>query len=307
MISDQIKVEIVADSVTPEGVRITTALWDYPRFIHGEVMTHRSLSKNASSSRAIPAKKVREQVWNRPAMPVAWGQNKSGMQAKKNLRGLKTTFARCLWKGAARTACVFHKGLEKVGLHKQLCNRILEPWMMMRIVITGTEWANFFWLRDHKDAQPEFQALAQAMYSSMISSQPRPLSYGEWHLPFVTDLDTHQLKEADLLALSVSCCAQTSYRLLDRSIVKALRIDRMLRSSSRLHASPYEHQAKCVDMRVANSSGTPYMAKQLGFTHKDVYGQLWSGNLRGLVQHRQTLTGHDMNDMATYIDHKEAA
>ena len=112
-----ISATVIEHSVSPKGVQMITAIWEYPRFIHGEVMTHRQLSKNASSSRAIPAKNVREQVWHRPAMPLRYGANQSGMQAKEDLPTGRQKLSARLWKAAAKVACGFHFALEKVGLH----------------------------------------------------------------------------------------------------------------------------------------------------------------------------------------------
>jgi thymidylate synthase ThyX len=84
-----ISAKIIADSISESeyGDRITTFELEYPRFIHGELMTHRLFSRNAASSRAIPINKMMDQVLTAPAMPVEWGLNKSGMQAEEMLKG----------------------------------------------------------------------------------------------------------------------------------------------------------------------------------------------------------------------------
>src|SRR5512139_1959714 len=123
-----IEVKIIADSVTGTGKRITTFQLRYQRFFHSELMTHRMLSRNASSSRAIPVSKMISQVWNDPAMPIYWGQNKAGMQATTQIQGFKRKLAEALWVGAGRATCVAAWGMMKLGMHKQISNRILEPW-----------------------------------------------------------------------------------------------------------------------------------------------------------------------------------
>lgn len=240
-------------------------------------------------------------------MPLSFGANQSGMQATKDLPSGKQKLSARLWKAAAKVACCFHYGLEKVGVHKQLCNRILEPWMQMRLVVTGTEWANFLWLRDHKDAQPEFQLLARKVYEALSTSTPTRLEYGEWHLPFVTEYDRKTLSLDDQKKLSVSCCAQFSFRALDRSIKKAYKLDKMLKDGDRLHASPFEHQAQCVSGRVPSIAKWQALPLLSGMTHEDRKGYLWSGNLKGWMQHRQLIWGHNMDNMATYENYLDEA
>ena len=286
-----ITANIIADS-TANGIRITTLELEYHRFVHSEFMTHRVMSRNASSSRAIPAKKGREQVWNSPALPVHWGANQRGMQASNELTGLKRRLAQTLWRGASKAACMLHWGMEKLGLHKQVCNRILEPFQPIKVLVTSTEWANFLWLRDHKDAQPEIRELARKISKELDESNPVKLGRGEWHLPYVTPLMREDYDIQELLILSASCCAQVSYRLLDLSFDKALRIFESLTSGSRVHASPFEHQAMPIPdyQKISKTK-----AKRLGITHFDVDGNRWSGNFRGWIQHRQLIKGHVHN------------
>lgn len=275
---------VIADSINPEGVRITTLELTYPRFIHSELMTHRMLSRNAASSRAIPAKTIRKQVWKEPAVPVHWGQNQGGMQANSQLQGMKLFMAKRFWNLAAKAACILNKGMELAKVHKQICNRILEPFQYMKTIVTSTEWDNFFWLRDHEDAQPEIWALAIEMKASMDISKPTPVNWGQWHLPYANSTDAMSLK--DRLAISVSCCAQVSYRKSDTSLEKAHRISDRLTSGSRVHASPFEHQAKAE--RYINKKGFRYSHLPNGYTHKNKQG-FWSGNFRSWVQNRQVM------------------
>jgi thymidylate synthase ThyX len=183
-----ISAKIIADSKVG-STRLTTMVLRYPRFIHAEFMTHRVFSRNASSSRAIPVQKMIEQVENDPAMPVWWGKNQAGMQAREALDPQTQEKALIYWH-AQRYAAINHAHmLVSLGVHKQLVNRILEPWQHIEVVVTSTDWANFYALRDHPDAQPEIQALAQAMYAAHQSSTPVELKLGDWHLPFITPDD----------------------------------------------------------------------------------------------------------------------
>lgn len=281
----QILATVVAHSIAPDGDQIATLELEYPRFIHSELMTHRLFSRNAASSRAIPAKRVRQQVRENPAMPVHWGRNMAGMQAKSKLTGLRLTLAGYLWRKASRVACRLHWAMERIGLHKQLCNRILEPWQLMKVVVTSTEWDNFMHLRIHKDAQPEIYALSLEMKRALEFSEAKELSKGGWHLPYITE-EHEGLSLEDKLAVSVSCCAQVSYRRLDDDVEKARAIVKRLRTSDRIHASPFEHQARV--MPKVNAPDRNWRSIQ-GVSHIDRERNIWSGNFKNWVQHRKLI------------------
>ncbi|WP_216094976.1 FAD-dependent thymidylate synthase [Glaciecola punicea] len=282
---NNIGVTIIAHSVNPQGNSIATVELEYPRMIHAELMTHRVFSRNAASSRAIPTKKMREQVRKQPAMPVYWGANQPGMKAKAQLTGKRKTFAIWSWKMAGKVVANMHWCFEKIGLHKQIANRILEPWQIMKTVITATEWDNAFWLRCHEDAQPEIRELFEELQRELEHSQPIKLEWGGWHLPYVTKQFFEPVMPIEnQLAVSASCCAQVSYRRNDASLTKAKKIDNMLRTSERIHASPFEHQAQAVLPNVAKAD-----RKDSGFTHIDFDGHFWSGNFKHWVQHRQLI------------------
>lgn len=241
---------VVADSISAwSRQRLTTVALRYPRFIHSELMTHRALSRNASSSRAIPVKTMLKQVWNDPAMPIHWGANRKGMQAKDELTGWRGRLARTVWRLAGKVACVFAWSFEKLGLHKQVANRILEPWQWMGTLVTATEWENFFRLRRHKDAQPEFRLLADLIWGAMETSKPVPKTLGEWHLPFsfVNDQSDNRINEEhDALIVSAARAAWVSYKMPDGSEAdfnKCLSTFLKLVGDP-LHASPLEHQAR---------------------------------------------------------------
>ncbi len=133
----------------------TTFELEYPRFIHSEFMTHRMFSRNAASSRAIPVAKTIEMVRSDPAMPVHWGKNQPGMQANEELQGNELAMVKGDWINSAEQASIVAERMSHYQAHKQIVNRILEPYVWMKVVVTATEWNNFWWLRDHKDAQPE--------------------------------------------------------------------------------------------------------------------------------------------------------
>jgi hypothetical protein len=143
-----IRAEIVADSLSPFGDRLTSVLVTFPRIILAELNTHRMLSKNSASSRAIPFKKMVEAVQNNPFIPIAFQKNHSGMQGTEYLTGLDYDQAKFEWLEAKDRAIEQAQQLDKIGTTKQLCNRLLEPFMWHTVIITATEWENFFNLRN---------------------------------------------------------------------------------------------------------------------------------------------------------------
>ena len=246
----QFTASVVADSINGYGNRLTTLQLSYPRFIHAEFMTHRAFSRNASSSRAIPVAKMIEQVRTNPAMPIHWGANQPGMQARTELSD--TVEAIQSWKRAARQAADIAEHMAAIGLHKQVANRVLEPFQLMNVVVSATEWSNFFELRDHEDAQPEIRALAVVMKEAMGSSSPvlrsesSSAGFHAWHLPYVT-FEERELYRLDiLLKASTARCARVSYKNHDQtepSIKKDIELHDALVDAAPLHASPTEHAA----------------------------------------------------------------
>ena len=297
-----ITARILADSVAPNGVRMTTMEIEYPRFILAELNTHRMLSKNSASSRAIPVKTMHEHMRLNPAQPVHWGKNQPGMQAKEELTDNDLADVQFMWQRAQQDAMHWaHQMSERAGLHKQVANRITEPWMLMKTVISGTEWANFFWLRAHADAQPEIHELAVKMWDAHNASSPQLLHPGEWHLPYVK---SHRLSSGELIYLdasdmpitaeqariiSASCCAQVSYRKSDDSYEKAEKIFKQLIESQPCHASPVEHQA--TPMNLSSMRRSEPETWEAGVTHHSANDDLWSGNLRGWIQFRKLIAG----------------
>lgn len=144
-----ISAELIAYSQAPNKQKIATFELEYPRFLHSELMTHRVFSRNAMSSRAVPIEKMIEQVRNYPATPIHWGKNQSGMQAKEELKGDELVEVKGEWFWAAKNVADSAEFMSELGAHKQVANRILEPFQTMKTVLTATEFENFFWLRNH--------------------------------------------------------------------------------------------------------------------------------------------------------------
>ena len=238
-----VKAEIIADSISTSKIRLTTLQLRYPKFIHGEFMTHRVFSRNASSSRAIPIKRLIQDVIDDPALPVMWFKNKPGMQGTElcSIEETEELIQTSLRLRDIAVAAACHM-IEKADAHKQHINRILEPWYHINVVVTATEWSNFFALRCHPDADPTMRALADAIRQAMHDSEPRKLMKDEWHLPYVseiTDLTTAR-------QVSAARCARVSYLTQDgkqSTVEDDLRLCTRLAGSIPLHASPFEHQA----------------------------------------------------------------
>lgn len=235
--------EVLADSVGSSGKRLTTVIVTYPRFVHAEMLTHRMFSRNSASSRAIPNEKLRERVVRDPAMPVWWGKNQAGMQAREELSGGEIDAARRTWLNARDAMLATSQALADGGLHKQLCNRLIEPWMGITVIISATEWNNFFCLRCHEDAQPEIRVAAEGMQRAIWASIPESIGDGGWHLPLTTDAERQMLPHVKLIELSVARCARVSYLTHDgqRDYEADHELYRRLANSG--HWSPFEHVA----------------------------------------------------------------
>ncbi len=313
----RITAKIIADSVSSvSGDRITTFEIEYHRYIHGEMMTHRMFSRNAASSRAIPVKNMLELVRNSPAIPIHWGKNQAGMQAKEECdaplgfdqelsNGWKSTnylTKDVAWKAGADNAAMLADKFSEAGYHKQIINRLVEPFQMIKVVVTATSFDNFFWLRFHEDAQPEIAELARCMLVAYKRSIPRELEPGMWHVPYYEDghwgcMSGDTLDTA--LKISASCCAQVSYRKSDNSLEKAETVWERLVASQPVHASPTEHQA--TPMKYATEHDTFIYdcgtdpEPDVGTTHADMQGNYWSNNFKGWIQHRALIANNVCN------------
>lgn len=239
------------------GKEIYTYCLRYWRAIHAEVMTHRVFSRNASSSRAIPVAKLIADVRNNPAMPIFVGKNQPGMQAREEVDAETRAKFDAEWLELANINADFaERWAIEYNIHKQVANRVLEPFGWITVVLTSTEWDNWYALRDHKDAQPEIQDLAQTMRKARAATQPRHISHftlqdaRSWHLPFVTMEERRKYPVLELLQMSTARCARTSYNNHDQSapdVLKDIKLHDDLVVAEPIHASPSEHQACAVD------------------------------------------------------------
>lgn len=264
-----IEAKVIAHSRAAGAPDLITLQVKYPRMVHAELMTHRVFSRNASSSRAIPIERMIRDVEDDPAMPVAWGSNKPGMQAGEECTKFVTlppqpnspsdvfriySEASLAWRYARDSAVVYARAFAAAGYHKQIVNRLLEPFAHISVVITATEWQNFFDLRCHPDADPTMRAMAEAMRDAIAGSVPEENPDG-WHLPYVTDEDWESLNRVfdfrayeKLAMISAARCARVSYLNHDGTnpdIGKDLTLAKRLLESK--HMSPFEHQAQAWD------------------------------------------------------------
>lgn len=265
---------ILASRHAVTGDRLDTLLLRYPRWIHAEGRTHRlmkivedmeisvptpslmedeSLSRNASSSRAIPVEKLIQDVLYDPAVPLFWGANQKGMQAVDQCAELvsaPTFTGGCedltnegAWLRARDFAVQMARAFSEAGYHKQLVNRLLEPFSHITVVCSSTNWSNFLALRDHLDAEPHIQILAREIRKALDGAEVQELQPGEWHLPFVGTCQ----EDKEMLVLSAARCASTSYKTVDgfdMTIERAVALVDNLIGSTPMHSSPFEHVAQ---------------------------------------------------------------
>lgn len=271
-----ISAKVVLDSISEKGIRITTLELVFPRYILAEFNTHRIFSRNASSSRAIPTKKLIQNALDNFVEPVRYGLNQPGMQAaKQNLEGSALEEARGIWLSMAKIVTQGCTRLAELGLHKQWASRPVEWFSTIKVVVTATDFDNFFLLRDHSEAQDEICYLAQAKKVALNESTPQLLKGDEWHLPYVTKEESEKLGLKDALRVSAARCARTSYKTvhgvtstLEEDIALFERLVHDLDDPENpFHASPTEHQA------------IPSVT-----THDEF--QTW-GNFTGWEQHRK--------------------
>lgn len=280
---------------------LSTLLLRYPRFIHAEFMTHRCMSRNAASSRAIPVKKMIDDILADTAMPIHWGAAQKGMQADREcnesmeivqiwddgygLLELPTRLDReKAWLEARDRAIYIAEKFADAGYHKQVINRLLEPFMHITVLVSSTEWDNFLELRDHKDAEPHIQMLAREIRKCLEDeSTVQTLEPGQWHLPFVEMGDTALFGgdiDRDAIKLSVARCASTSYKTtdgFDMTLERAVAIYDKLHTKP-FHASPFEHVAQA-DSAVIS----PFTDEQIFLNHKE------HGNFVGFRQLRRQI------------------
>lgn len=272
-----VSAKVILDSVNVKnGNRLTTMEVTCHRFILAEINTHRMFSRNSASSRAISIEKMIDRVVTNPAIPLEFGMNRPGMQASENFDPLSEEYREIknIWLKARDLMVDYVVKLNDIGLHKQVANRLLEPFTWHTIIISATEWDNFFSQRCSPLAQPEMRELAYKMRDAYKQSVPEPMKVGQWHRPYFSDED--EIKVMELFNefvkekrdyhgenfklsnyshlplewsknISAARCARVSYLTHDgkRDIVKDLELFGKLVKGN--HWSPFEHVAVADD------------------------------------------------------------
>jgi thymidylate synthase ThyX len=264
--------KVLCDSVSPVNVRLTTVEVTLPRIVLAELNTHRVFSRNSASSRAIPVSKTVERISSDPFIPEYWGKNQKGMQAYEELSSLQQLEAENVWMHAKKDMIKAAETLISIGVHKQITNRLLEPFMWQTVIITATEWSNFFALRRSPEAQPEIKKAADMMFSVIESSVPSELTFSEWHMPLLDDISDlkKSFTEEQLKQISVGRCARVSYLTHDGKRDPNADIELCERLQTSGHMSPFEHVAKPAHLK------------------SEFYG-----NFKGWIQYRKTLENED--------------
>jgi thymidylate synthase ThyX len=266
-----IRSEILLTSINEHGQTITTWVLTMPKFILAEFNTHRVLSRSSASSRAIPLKKVMAEVREKPFIPIYWGMNESGMQAKQEASPEIREKAIAIWLRVAGHALDGAKEYQELGIHKQHANRLLEPWMFVNTIVTTTHYENFFALRSDEMAQPEFEWLADTMLEQYNNTPPKLLKKGEWHVPF-GDKYCQGLTLEQKLKVATARCARVSYKNFDGNYEPEKDYDLYHKLWSSGHFSPFEMCACSAD--------------------EDVQ----SGNFQGWIQYRKTIPNECRKD-----------
>jgi len=297
--------EVVADSINAWGDRVTSFRLHYHRFIHAEFLRHRMFSNSVSSSRAIPVPKMLDQIKENPATPIYWGRNQAGMSAKEEIED--TFDANMEWQEAIHWGTECATNLHSMEVHKQITNRLVEPFQFINQVVTATDFDNFYYLRIHADAQPEIQELANVMYEAQQQSIPDQRR-NSWHLPFVTEEMRIDYGIANAKKISASMCAQASYRVSDDSLEKAEMIYDKLVTSRPLHASPFEHvclpfsEEEMMARRLTQGLYRQQLERiydDKGLVEMQVRQLMYNGNFRGWTQMRKHI--NDENYTKTFI------
>lgn len=295
---------IIADSKNEHGNRITSFIVTLPRIVLAELNTHRMLSRNSASSRAIPFKTMVERCNLNPFIPLEFQADHSGMQGNKILEGTDLDFAIARWVDSSKSAIVKASQLNKIGVTKQLCNRLLEPFMWHTAIITATEWENFYALRAHPAAEIHIADLAEKMLIEANLSEPKQLKADEWHIPLgdnmnlskigdlATTLDTFQTVESLMIKIATARCARVSYLNYEGNDDYEADIKLHDRLADMGHWSPFEHCARAMSFGEFDSS----FHKGFEGDGPNFYSNGWSGNFRGFTQYRKTFTTENKRD-----------
>lgn len=292
---------ILKDSLSLAGIRLTTMEITLPRFCLSEFNTHRMFSRNSSSSRAIPVEKRIEAVETDPFIPEVFGKNKKGMQASDEvLDDARIVLANHTWDMACKSAISRAKQLALLGVHKQLANRLIEPFCWQTVICSATEWNNFFALRCHPDAQPEIMKVALMMRDLYETSIPQKVAYDSWHMPLVDDSEIVEVLDKEghvgwerLKMISAGRCARVSYLTHDGKREQQADVDLAVRLKTSGHLSPFEHVARPMSEEDAQSIVLDQLDTCGTFSPEPDIKNMFSGNYRSWIQMRKEIPGEN--------------
>ncbi len=288
--------KVILDSISEYGHRLITFEVTLPRIVLAELNTHRDFSRNSASSRAIPISKMIDRVCTDPFIPIWWGKNQKGMQASEELSDGAKVGAIAAWLRARDRAVETVTALQGFDVHKQIANRLLEPWMWQTVIISATEWENFFNQRRHKDAQPEIKRAADMMFDARSASVPVERQSTDWHMPYISNEDVEIVSEkrfADwtdtLIKVSVGRCARVSVLAHDgkRDLSEDVKLHDKLFSAG--HRSPFEHVARPMTYKEKNEMDHSVRVRTRG-----PISDYRCGNFSGWVQLRKTIDGESV-------------
>lgn len=281
------------------GARLTTFEITLPRIVLAELNTHRVFSRNSASSRAIPVEKMLQRVKDDPFIPIYWGRNQKGMQAEEEFAEHERESLRLQWLRARDHAIFAAESLLQTGVHKQITNRLLEPWLWQTVIVSATEYDNWRGLRRNKEAQPEIKRIADMMDEVFDVSTPRDVLEGDWHLPLVDDrfdLEVEGFTMAEIIKICVGRCARVSYLTHDGKRDPRADIalaDRLQKSG---HMSPFEHAARPMTVLECKAKyGVP--GQYIG--DDSTPQKNFAGNFRGWVQSRKEIPNEDNFSLVT--------
>ena len=277
----KITAKIILDSISEDGVRLTTFHLHDPRYILPEIDTHRMLSKNSRSSRARPINSVMKEVYDDPFIPSHWTAYQKGMQGKEitdpEAIEFYTNFITSLGKNIVDAIELFNETCDIKGiprLHKQILNRYIENFASTDTIISGTDWKNFFNLRISDKAEPHIKELAEAMQKAMAESTPKVVTIGDYHLPYITEdeIEHHFMTECKFA--SVARCARVSYAPFgsnEPDFDKDLELGKTLLQDK--HMSAFEHIATpllCASERTSNFRGWKQYRQEVDYFSREV-------------------------------------
>ncbi len=329
---DAYRAEVVADSTSNAEIRLISVEVTMARFVLAELNTHRVFSRNSASSRAIPTEKQLKRILSKPYTPREWGQNAAGMSSREILSDNEAETADRLWLAARDCMVVYanrlNGGLESIKdpelqdilrdkeldkdygsdiltdskVHKQFVNRLLEPFMYHTVLITATEWNNFFALRINEAAQPEIRRAAELIQKAIDESKPEKLDDKELHMPYIDDELRHGFEPEVLKKVATARAARLSYLNQARhkeSLTKGKSVREIIQEDVNLHdhlvssghMSPLEHVATpftCMNWK--NIADVKMVLRPDHYLHESLE---FHGNFRGWHPYRKEILHED--------------